>query len=69
MIDGPALGTDARLEKYRLQALATAVFIGLSLAFVSSYISLQFPFGANVLLVLIAMGCLVYGVRYLVRNR
>ena len=68
MIDKPPLG-DVRLEKYRLQSLATAAFTGLFLAFISSYINLQFPFGIMVFLVLMALGCLVYGVQYLVRNR
>ena len=67
--DKPPLGTEVRLEKFHLQSLAMAVFTGLFLAFISSYINLQFPFGAMVFLVLIAMGCLVYGVKYLVRNR
>lgn len=67
--DKPPFGTDARLEKYHLQSLATAVFTGLFVALISSYISLQFPFGIMVFLVLMALGCLVYGVQYLVRNR
>ena len=67
--DTPPLGTDARLERYHLQSLATAVFIGLLVALISSYINLQFPFGVMLFLVLMAMGCLVYGVQYLVRNR
>ena len=67
MIDNPPFGTDARLERYRLQSLATAVLTGLFLALISMYINLQFPFGVMALLVLMAMGCLVYGVQYLVR--
>ena len=69
MIDNPPFGTDARLERYRLQSLATAVFTGLFLALISMYINLQFPFVVMVFLVLMAMGCLIYGVQYLVRNR
>jgi hypothetical protein len=69
MIHNPPLGADVRLERYRLQSLATAVFTGLFLAFISSYINLQFPFGIMVFLVLMTLGCLVYGVQYLVRNR
>lgn len=69
MIDNHPLATDARLERFRLQSLATAVFTSLFLAFISSYINLQFPFGAMVFLVLMALGCLVYGVQYLIRNR
>lgn len=65
----PPLETDARLERYRLQSLATAVFTGLFLAWISSYINLQFPFGVMVFFALMAMGCLVYGVQYLARNR
>ena len=68
MIDNPPFGTDARLERYRLQSLATAVLTGLFLALISMYINLQFPFGVTTLLVLMAMGCLVYGVQYLVRR-
>lgn len=67
--DKPPLGTDARWERYHLQSLATAVFTGLFLAFISSYINLQFPFGIMVFFVLMAMGGLIYGVLYLVRNR
>jgi len=69
MIDNPPLATDARLERFRLQSLATAVFMGMSLAFIGAFIKLQFSFGVMVFLVLVAVGCLTYGVQYLVRNR
>lgn len=67
--DQPPLGTAARLEKTHLQSLGMAVFTGLFLAFISSSINLQFPFGVVIFLVLMAMGGLVYGVQYLVRKR
>ena len=69
MIDDPPLGADVRLERFRLQSLAVAVFMGMSLAFIGAFIKLQFSFGVMVFLVLVAVGCLTYGVQYFVRNR
>jgi hypothetical protein len=69
IIENPPLATDARLERFRLQSLAIAVFMGMSLAFIGAFIKLQFSFGVMVFLVLVAVGCLTYGVQYLVRNR
>ena len=65
----PPLETDVALEIYRLQSLAVAVFTGMLLAFISTNIDFLFPFEVMVFLVLMAMGCLIYGVQYLVRNR
>lgn len=67
--DTPPVETKVPLERYRLQSLAMAAFAGLFLALISSYIELQFPFGIMILLVLMAMGCLVYGIQYVIRNR
>lgn len=69
LIYNPPQGTDARLEKYRLQSLAAAAFTGLVLALISSYINLQFSFGVTVLLVLTAMGFLTFGAQWMWRKR
>ena len=56
---------NAALEKYHLNSLALAASAGLILALSSIYINLQFPFGVTILLVSIAMGCLLYSMRYI----
>lgn len=63
------LKTDVPLARSHLQSLTAAVFSGLLLAFISSYINLQFPFGVISILVLIAMGCLTYNVHHMMKNR
>lgn len=57
--------TNTALEKYHLNSLALAASAGLILALSSIYINLQFPFGVTILLVLIAMGCFLYSLRYI----
>jgi hypothetical protein len=67
--NNPLLETDVPLERSHLQSLTTAVFSGLLLAFISSYINLQFPLGVMVILVLMAMGCITYSVHHMMKNR
>jgi hypothetical protein len=66
--DNSSREAEVRLETSRVQSLTTVVCIGLFLTFSSSYINLQFSFGAMVFLVLMAMGGLTY-VQYFVRGR
>ena len=69
-IDGtPRHKFDMLLERYCLKSLAIAVVTGLSLAFIGSSINLHFSFGVMVSLVLVAMGCLTYGVHLMTMNR
>ena len=63
------LETSTPFEKHHLRSLVLAVSAGLLLAFMSLYIHLQLPFGVIVSLVLIAMGCLIYGMQYIVKKR
>jgi hypothetical protein len=56
-------------ERYHLKSLVTAAFTGLLLAFIGLSINLHFSFGALVFFVLVAMGCLAYGVQFIVKNR
>ena len=48
-----------------LRSLAATSGAGLSLALVSSYLNLHYPFGVTVLLVLLAMGAITYGMQFL----
>jgi hypothetical protein len=63
------LQTRTLLEKHHLRSLALAASAGLLLAFLSLYVHLQLTFGVIVSLVLIAMGCLLYGMQYSVKKR
>ena len=54
-----------RLERQHLRSLAATSGAGLSLALVSSYLNLHYPFGVTVLLVLLAMGAITYGMQFL----
>lgn len=63
------LETSTPLKRHHLRSLALAASAGLLLAFMSLYIHLQLPFGVIISLVLIAMGCLIYGMQYIVRKR
>jgi len=65
MVGNAAPKTNKSLEKFHLNSLALAAFAGLTLALISSYISLRFPFGLIVVLVLITVGCLIGGVQYI----
>lgn len=60
---------DARLERYHLQSLAAVIFTSLLLAFISTLINLQLPFGVTIILVLTAMGCLTFGWQYIAKQR
>lgn len=57
-----------RLERYHLQSLLIAISLGLILALISSYANLQISFGATVLFVLIAVGCLTFGLQTLIKK-
>jgi hypothetical protein len=65
MVGNAVLKTNKSLEKLHLNSLALAAFVGLTLALISSYISLQFPFGLIVVLVLMTAGCLIGGIQYI----
>lgn len=54
------------LEKHRLKALALATGVGLASASLATVIRLRLPFGVVALLVLLVLGCILYGVRSLV---
>lgn len=59
----------ASLEKNHLQSLALAASAGLILALLGSTIYLRFPFVLIVLLVLVTMGCLLYGMQYIMKEK
>jgi len=66
---GPPPGaTLAPLERYHLQSLVLAALPGSLLAIVISYISLDLPFVAIILLALIAMAGLGYGMQTIVKK-
>jgi hypothetical protein len=67
-VGNPLHKTNSSLEKYHLQSLASAASAGLMLAFMGSLISVRLPFGVIVLLVLMAMGCLMLNMRYIMRK-
>lgn len=56
------------LERHHLQSLALVIFISFVLTFVSSNISLRFSFGVISVFLLIAIGCLTYGIHHILRN-
>lgn len=53
------------LGKYHLRTLVFAASVGLLLALLSLYINLELSFRITTILVLIAIGCLIYSIRYL----
>jgi len=57
--------TSASLEKNHLYSLALAAFAGLTLALISSYINMKFPFILILFLVLMVMGCLAGSIQYI----
>ena len=61
--------TGLPLEKHHLQSLAATSAAGLSLALISSYLDLDYPFGVTALLALMAMGGLTFGVQYLMEKK
>ena len=60
MVGNQPLKTCSALEKQHMQSLVIAVFLGLVLVLISSYMNLRIPFAAAALLVLIAVGGLAY---------
>ena len=54
---------DAMMERHHLGLLAAACGIGLPLAFISSFIYFQIPFGLIYVLALLAAGGLIWGLR------
>jgi len=68
-VAGNPLGdTNVSIEKIHLQSLALAASAGFMLALISLYIDVHFPFGVIVLLVLMTMGCLLYGMQYILKK-
>jgi hypothetical protein len=59
---------DSLLEKYHLQALALTASAGLVIALIIRYIHLQLSFTITALLSLAAVGCLTYGLRYIINK-
>jgi len=56
-------------EKYHLTSLAFTASMGLILALISANISLYIPFIVVIFLVLIFMGCLIYGVQFALKKK
>jgi len=61
--------TNASLENNHLYSLGLAAFAGLTLALISSYINMQFPFVLILLLVLTTVGGLIYGMQYILKKK
>jgi hypothetical protein len=57
------------LERHHLRSLGAAVLSGLLLSLITSYISLQFPFGLMIVLALVSMGGLTFGLQSLIKHR
>ena len=55
-------------EKHHLSSLALATSTGLILALLSANINLHIPFVVVVFLVLLTMGCLMYGAQFVVKK-
>jgi hypothetical protein len=62
---GQPLDIRLLLERAHWQSLVLAISAGLLLAFLTSYLNLQIPFLGTVFLVLLAVGCLTYGLQTL----
>jgi len=69
MAETSLASTDPLLEKYHLSSLVVASALGLVLALVGSSISLRLPFVVILALVLIGMGCLLYGTKTLMKRK
>jgi hypothetical protein len=69
IVRGSPAKPNASLEKHHLKWLALAASAGLTLALLSSTISLHFPFVLIVCLVLMTMGCLLYGMQYILKKK
>jgi hypothetical protein len=61
--------SNSALENYHLRSLALAASSGLALALFSSFINLQLPFGVVALLVLIAIGGIVFGFQHIIKKK
>jgi hypothetical protein len=61
--------SDYSRKKYHLNSFALTVSVGLTLAFISANISLNTPFIVIVFLVLISIGCLFYGLQFVVKRK
>ncbi|MFC1936041.1 hypothetical protein ACFLYP_00080 [Chloroflexota bacterium] len=68
LFGNPLRKTNAPLEKNHLCSLALAASVGMALALISSFINLSFSFGVMILLVLMAMGCLIYCMQYIMKK-
>jgi hypothetical protein len=68
IVTGSPPKPNASLEKYHLQWLALAASAGLILALLSSTVNLHLPFVLIVFLVLMTMGCLLYGMQYILKK-
>lgn len=55
-------------EKYHLKSIALTASVGLILALISANVRLRLPFIVVVFFVLIFMGCLIYGVLFVVKK-
>ena len=61
--DDRRLEVSLPVEKNHLRSLSIAASIGLTLALITSYVSFKLPFIVTLVLVLIAIGCLTYGLQ------
>jgi hypothetical protein len=69
-LDGNSLlEASTPLETHHMRSLALAGSAGLLLAFLSLNIHLQLSFSMIIFLVLVAIGCLIYGMQYIVKKR
>lgn len=68
MADIPSNESLVPLEKDHLQSLAVVIFTSLLLTALSSRLSLELPFGAIVFIALLAVGCLTYGLQFILHN-
>jgi hypothetical protein len=61
--------SSSTLENYHLRSLAAAASAGLIFALLTMLVNLQLPFGIVALLVLIAIGGLVYSMQYITKKK
>jgi hypothetical protein len=61
--------TNGALKKYHLNSLALAASAGLTLALIGANITLQSPFVLTAILVLLALGSLIYSMQYIVNKK
>lgn len=59
---------EVSLERSHMQSLAMAVVAGLVFVFIGSLLSLQISFAITAFLILVAVGCLTYGVQTVIKN-